>query len=110
MVPVKLNNERLPGKNTKPFHNGQPLITYILETLRQVKGLDGIYVYCSDPSIQDYLPEGVTYLSRDKKLDLSSTSILDVLLAFANDVPRRNLRAGPRHRAVFERRFHSKGP
>ena len=23
-VPVKLNNERLPGKNTKPFHNGNP--------------------------------------------------------------------------------------
>lgn len=90
VVPVKLNNERLPGKNTKPFHNGQPLITYILKTLKQVKGLDGIYVYCSDPSIRDYLPEGVTYLPRDKKLDLSSTSILDVLLAFASDVPAEN--------------------
>ena len=32
-VPVKLNNERLPGKNTKPFHNGDPLICYILRTL-----------------------------------------------------------------------------
>lgn len=33
-VPLKLNNERLPGKNTKPFTNGKPLITYILSTLQ----------------------------------------------------------------------------
>ena len=25
-VPVKLNNERLPGKNTKVFEDGTPLI------------------------------------------------------------------------------------
>ena len=24
-VPMKLNNERLPGKNTKAFTNGKPL-------------------------------------------------------------------------------------
>jgi spore coat polysaccharide biosynthesis protein SpsF (cytidylyltransferase family) len=33
VVRVKLNNERLPGKNTKPFDNGEPLIRYILTTL-----------------------------------------------------------------------------
>lgn len=26
VVPVKMNNERLPGKNTKCFDNGEPLI------------------------------------------------------------------------------------
>ena len=31
-VPVKLNNERLPGKNTKSFDGGKPLIEYILGT------------------------------------------------------------------------------
>ncbi len=85
-VPVKLNNERLPGKNTRRFENGDPLICYILRTLLKVEGLDGIYVYCSDPSIQEYLPEGVTWLRRDPSLDSSSTLILEVLKAFAQDV------------------------
>lgn len=85
-VPVKLNNERLPGKNTKPFENGDPLITYILRTLRNTRGLDEIYVYCSDPSIQEYLPKGVIWLRRDPALDSSSTLILEVLRSFARDV------------------------
>lgn len=86
-VPVKLNNERLPGKNTRRFENGDPLICYILRTLLKVQGLDGIYVYCSDPSIQEYLPKGVKWLRRNPSLDSSSTLILEVLKAFAEDVP-----------------------
>ncbi len=86
-VPVKLNNERLPGKNTRRFENGDPLICYILRTLLKVQGLDGIYVYCSDPAIQEYLPKGVKWLRRDPSLDSSSTLILEVLKAFAKDVP-----------------------
>lgn len=85
-VPVKLNNERLPGKNTKPFRGGEPLITYILHTLKEAKGIDEIYVYCSDESIRSYLPEGVHYLKRSASLDSSSTLILEVLQSFARDV------------------------
>lgn len=85
-VPVKLNNERLPGKNTKPFEGGQPLITYILQTLKQVEAVDEIYVYCSDESVKGYLPEGVQYLRRSPSLDSSSTLILEVLQSFARDV------------------------
>ena len=50
-VPIKMNNERLPGKNTKSFDNGEPLIYYILDTLRKVNELDEIYVYCSSEEI-----------------------------------------------------------
>ena len=32
VVPMKLNNRRLPQKNTKPFTNGKPLCWYILST------------------------------------------------------------------------------
>ena len=85
-VPIKMNNERLPGKNTRKFSNGVPLINYILNTLKTVSGLDGIYVYCSNPCIQEYLPEGVTFLKRDSRLDLSTTSFNDVLTSFARDV------------------------
>ncbi len=85
-VPVKMNNERLPGKNTKKFSNGRPLISYILETLKLVEGLDGIYVYCSDPEIKKFLPEGIYYLQRDTYLDLSSTSFNEVLTSFAEEI------------------------
>ena len=85
-VPVKLNNERLPGKNTRTFENGEPLICYILRTLLSVERVDAIYIYCSDPAICEYLPEGVRFLKRDPRLDLSSTLILEVLQSFAADV------------------------
>lgn len=87
LVPVKLNNERLPGKNVKCFSDGKPLIQCILETLSNVPELDEIYVYCSNPEIKKYIPDDkIKYLKRNENLDLSTTKINEVLLAFANDV------------------------
>lgn len=83
-VPIKLNSERLPLKNIKPFTNGKPLITYILNTLKKVKNVDEIYVYCSDEKITDYLPEGVKFLKRDPYYDLSTTKFNEVLSSFAS--------------------------
>lgn len=85
-VPIKMNNERLPGKNTKAFDNGQPLIYYILNTLKQVSGIDEVYVYCSNEEICKYLPEGVKFLKRESYLDLSETSFNKVLSTFAEKV------------------------
>lgn len=85
-VPVKLNNQRLPGKNTKAFEGGKPLISYILNTLTQVKGLDAAFVYCSSEEIIPYLPEGVHFLKRDERLDLQTTPILEVIRSFCTDV------------------------
>lgn len=82
-VPIKMNNERLPGKNTKPFSNGKPLITYILNTLLHVKNVDEIWVYCSDEEIKKYLPEGISFLKRDPYYDLSTTPFNEVLTSFA---------------------------
>lgn len=85
-VPLKLNNERLPGKNLKQLADGTPLLSCILNTLLQVKRLDGIYVYCSDESVVEHLPSGISYLSRSKELDRSETKINEVLQSFASDV------------------------
>jgi len=85
-VPIKMNNERLPGKNVKAFDNGKPLITYILDTLKQVQGLDDIYVYCSNEQICDYIPEGIRFLEREPYLDLSTTSFNEVLSTFVEKV------------------------
>ena len=85
-VPIKMNNDRLPGKNVKAFDNGKPLISYILDTLKQVQGLDDIYVYCSNEQICDYIPEGVQFLEREPYLDLSTTSFNKVLSTFVEKV------------------------
>lgn len=87
IVPMKLNNRRLPQKNTKPFTNGKPLCYYILSTLLSVEGLDEVYVYCSNPDIQAFIPEGVKYLKRSELLDQDTTSMTEVLTCFTRDVP-----------------------
>lgn len=87
VVPMKLNNRRLPQKNTKSFTNGKPLCYYILSTLLKVEGIDEIYVYCSNPDICDFIPEGVKYLRRSESLDQDTTKMNDVLKCFATDVP-----------------------
>ena len=35
--PVKLNNERTPGKNIKPFSNGKPLMNFVQCALLELK-------------------------------------------------------------------------
>lgn len=86
IVPIKMNNERLSGKNTKSFDNGDPLITYVLKSLSDVKNIDEIYVFCSNEEICEYLPDNVKFLKREEWLDLPTTSITDVLTSFAENV------------------------
>jgi len=86
IVPIKLNNERLPGKNTKRFDDGTPLISFILTTLLKVPELNEIYVYCSDESIKEYLPHGILFLKRDTELDHSETKGNQILEKFVNTV------------------------
>lgn len=68
LVPIKLNNVRLPNKNILDLA-GKPLCSYMTSNLLNVQGIDECYVYCSDESIMDYMPEGMKFLKRDKYLD-----------------------------------------
>lgn len=86
IVPMKLNNRRLPQKNTKPFTNGKPLCFYILKTLLRIPEIDDVYVYCSNPEIKAFIPEGVKYLKRSESLDKDSTKMNEVLKCFADSV------------------------
>lgn len=87
VVPMKLNNRRLPQKNTMSFTNGKPLCHYILSTLLKVDGVDEVYVYCSNPDITEFIPAGVKYLQRSISLDQDTTKMNEVLKCFAEDVP-----------------------
>jgi len=86
VVPIKLNNERLPGKNIKRFDDGTPLIQFILSTLLKVPELNEIYVYCSDESIKEYLPNGISFLKRDVELDCTETKGNQILEKFVNTI------------------------
>jgi CMP-N-acetylneuraminic acid synthetase len=84
-IPIKLNNERLPGKNTKLL-GSKPLCQHILDTLLQVEGIDETIVFCSSESIADYLPKGVRWLKRSASLDQPSTKAAEIIDAFTKAV------------------------
>lgn len=86
VVPMKLNNQRLPGKNVKPFSNGEPLCTYILNTLCSSRLIDEVYVYCSDEAICKFLPRKVRYLKRSEEFDANATKMNGILKAFVEEV------------------------
>jgi len=81
IIPIKLNNERLPGKNTKLLGN-KPLIYYILNELTKSNGIDEIFVYCSSEDIQDYLSENVHFLKRPEILDLPTSNFNQIFESF----------------------------
>lgn len=85
-VPVKLNNERAPGKNTKRFDDGTPLITHFLKTLTKVSEIDELYVFCSRKEIKDYLVPGVSYLKRPESLDTKEATPQDIISTFMSMV------------------------
>ena len=85
-VPVKLNNERAPGKNTKRFDDGTPLITLFLKTLVQVPEIDELYVFCSQEEIKDYIVPGVSFLKRPECLDTREATPQDIISTFMSMV------------------------
>ena len=84
-IPIKLNNQRLPGKNTLPLGN-KPMCNYIFDTVNQIKSIDERYVYCSDESIKKYMPKGLTFLKRDSYLDGFQVKGLEIIDYFLRDV------------------------
>lgn len=84
-IPIKLNNQRLPGKNLKKL-GGKPLCNYMIDTLCKIQRIDEIYVYCSDESIIPFLPESVKFLKRDKKLDGEMVGHYEIVSAFLDEI------------------------
>lgn len=84
-IPIKLNNQRLPGKNILPL-NGIPLCRYLFETVSTIAGIDEKYVYCSDEKIIPYIPTGLKFFKRDKYLDGYQVRGLEIIDRFVKDV------------------------
>lgn len=82
-VPSKLNSERLPRKNVRPL-NGLPLVNYVLRTLNKVPFIDDIIIFASEPSITEYIEEGLsyTYMERPEYLDTDEAKVQDFIGEF----------------------------
>lgn len=85
IMPIKLNNERLPGKNTMML-GGKPLLRHELDNLIRISQIDDIYVYCSSEEIKDYLPAGVKFLRRPKELDLPTSNFTQIFDTFSHTI------------------------
>lgn len=86
MIPIKMNNERVPGKNIKRFSDGTPLMSLIQKAALGARTVDEIYVYCSNPNVIDYLEEGVKYLQRPEFLDMNNINCNDIIREFMKSV------------------------
>lgn len=84
-VPIKLNSQRLPHKNILPIA-GYPLCWHICNSLIQAKGIDEVYVYCSDESVKDYLPEKVKVKKRSPELDGNQVKGFEIYENFIKEV------------------------
>lgn len=88
-IPIKLNNQRLPGKNTMLLE-GRPMCDYLFETISEIEVIDEKYVYCSDEAIQPYImpyeKKGLRLLKRDKYLDGFQVKGLEIIDKFIKDV------------------------
>ncbi len=88
-MPIKLNNERTPGKNVKQFDDGTPLLQVPLMTALRVKEkgyIDRIIVYCSKEEIKQYIPDGVEFVQRPERLDTQTTRCGDIIDSFLQTV------------------------
>ncbi len=85
IMPIKLKNERLPGKNTMLLGD-VPLLQYQLMAALNTGLLDEIYVYCSNEIVCNYLPESVKFLKRSAELDLPSSNFTQIFSAFSNEI------------------------
>lgn len=85
LVPIKLNSQRLPHKNILPIA-GRPLCWHICNSLKQVEEIDEVYVYCSDEDVTKYLPDGVIFKKRDKRLDGDLVKGFEIYKSFIDDV------------------------
>ncbi|MBR6152375.1 MAG: acylneuraminate cytidylyltransferase family protein [Lachnospiraceae bacterium] len=84
-VPIKLNSLRLPHKNILPLA-GKPLCWHICNSLLKSKGIDEVYVFCSDEDVRKYVPQDIIFKKREKWLDGDDVKGFDIYREFLKEV------------------------
>jgi len=84
-IPIKLNNQRLPGKNLLPLGD-RPVCDFIFNIISAVKGIDERYIFCSDDAIKEYMPSTIRFLNRDPSLDGNQVKTMEIIHSFIEKV------------------------
>lgn len=84
-MPIKLKNERCPGKNTRLL-DGKPLLQYELDSLAKTGLCNSINVYCSNEMVVPFLPEGVCFIKRPEFLDLPTSNFNQIFDSFISTI------------------------
>ena len=81
IMPIKLLNERCPGKNTRLL-GSKPLLQYELDSLRETGLCDSINVFCSSEDIVPFIPYGINFIKRPEFLDLPTSNFTQIFTLF----------------------------
>ena len=84
VMPIKLINERCPGKNLKQL-GGKPLLQWELNNLKLTGLCDSINVYCSSKDILPFLMDGVNFIQRPAYLDLPTSNFTHIFECFMKE-------------------------
>lgn len=85
IMPIKLKNERCPGKNTRLLGR-KPLMQYELDSLKETRMCDSINVYCSNEEVIPFIPEGVNFIKRPEFLDLPTSNFTQIFSNFMSTI------------------------
>ena len=86
VIPIKTNNQRLPGKNTMLLGK-KPLYQHLFDTIIKCKNIDEVYVDSSDSSILKIAEDfGLKTFLRDESLNGPDTSGNDLIVNFLKQV------------------------
>jgi len=80
-MPIKLINERCPGKNTRLLGT-KPLLQYELDSLKKTGLCNSIHVFCSSEEVVPFLPEGISFIQRPEYLDLPTSNFTQIFSHF----------------------------
>ena len=81
IMPIKLVNERCPGKNTRMLGN-KPLLHWELDGLKATEMCDSINVFCSSEEVIPFLPDGINFVKRPEYLDLPTSNFTQIFTLF----------------------------
>lgn len=81
IMPIKLINERCPGKNTRLL-GSKPLLQYELDSLKATGLCDSINVFCSSEEVVPFLPQGINFVKRPEYLDLPTSNFTQIFGLF----------------------------
>ena len=86
-ITIRLNSKRLPHKNILQL-GPHPLSWYVCNTMLKCRNIDEVYIYCSDETIMNYVPNDprLIFLKRSEYLDGDLIRAQDTYSAFVRDV------------------------